>query len=258
MTNYRQLSIYEKNQLLKYGLQEKDLLAKGELPVEYLTGFVNFKNLDVEVNSHVLIPRVETEELVELVIKIMPFVAKQISYLEIGTGSGAISLALFNYFLHQSGFSLKKFVLTDISKDALHLAKENFLRLFGKEQIAKIQFLHSNLLASLFGQQFNVIVANLPYIPSSKINNLAKSVREYEPLLALNGGATGFDLINQLLKQILAKNLLDQNGKIFLEVDEGHDLTFIKTKFPVINQQYLITQFIDQFDRHRFLVLEKK
>ncbi|HPS40552.1 MAG TPA: HemK/PrmC family methyltransferase [Candidatus Woesebacteria bacterium] len=258
-----QLTVYEKNQLLQYGFQEVDLINQGELPVEYLTGFVNFANLTLKIKPNVLIPRVETEELVSLIIDFASDNLKTIRYLEVGTGSGAISLAFFAYLLQHKKLSLKKFILTDISPTALTLAKENFSRLFKEEMSHKVKFLESDLLAKFSNkrknqQQFNVIVANLPYIPSDQISALDCSVKNYEPCLALDGGSTGFELINQMLRQITAKNLLAKNGKIFLEVYPTHNLLFIQTYFPKIAQEFLIKEVQDQFAKQRFLILQRR
>jgi release factor glutamine methyltransferase len=257
MVKSRKLSVYEKNQLLKYSLKEADLFTKGELPVEYLTGFVNFAELELKVNQNVLIPRVETEELLDLMTAHALSLKEPISYLEIGTGSGAISLAFFNFLLKQNQILLKEFFSTDVSNKALILAKENFSRLFKEEFLTKVNFLESNLLEKVINQKFNLIVANLPYIPSNKINGLDQSVKDYEPILALDGGETGFELINNMLLQILNKNLLAKNAKVFLEVYEDHNLEFIKEKFPKIYEEFSIEEFKDQFERQRFLVLQK-
>jgi len=257
MIKTRTLSIYEKNQLLKYGFKDIDLLRKGELPVEYLTNFVEFKNLTIRINQNVLIPRVESEELVDLVCNFSHSLNKDISYLEVGTGSGAISLAFYNFLIKQKNIKVNKFVVTDLSVSAISLAKENFINLFGKPRLNNVLFLQSDLLNVFSDQKFNLIVANLPYIPSNQIKKLDKSVKDYEPLLALDGGKSGFDLINKLLEQIVYKNLLTNNGKIFLEVYETHDIQFIKNNFPNIYQNFSIEEFEDQFNRHRFLILKK-
>jgi len=257
MTKSRQLSIYEKNQLLRYGLREDDLLARAEMPVEYLTGFVNFKNLEIKVNQNVLIPRVETEELIDLMIEFVDSLREPLAYLEVGTGSGAISLALFNFLSKQKRLLLDKLILTDFSAAALKVAKENFSRLFGAGSFSKIQFLENDLLSDFPKQKFNLIVANLPYIPSGRMNALDSSVKDYEPTLALNGGESGFELINEMLEQVLDKELLSGNGQIFLEVYENHNTQFIKEKFPKIFQNFSIREFKDQFNRQRFLVLQK-
>lgn len=253
----RVLNIYEKNQLLKYSLKEDELLTKGELPVEYFTGFVNFKNLDLKVNQNVLIPRVETEELVDLLINFAISIDRIFSCLEVGTGSGAISAAFFDFLLKTKKIEFEELILTDISNGALNLAKENFTLLFGAAALSKIRFLRNDLLDNFPKKSFNIIVANLPYIPSDKIADLDSSVKDYEPLLALDGGKTGFELINKMLEQVLNQDLLVEDGKIFLEVYETHDVQFIKTEFPKIYEKFSIEEIKDQFERQRFLVLSR-
>ncbi len=260
MKQSRKLDIYEKNQLLKYSLKESDLLTKGDLPVEYLTGFVNFKGLELKVDQNVLIPRVETEELVDHLVKFTLSLNQQLSYLEVGAGSGAISWAFLNSLLKIKNYHLqiKNFILTDIVQSALKLAKINLQRLFSQKLPIKIDFLESDLLDNLSHKKFNLIVANLPYIPSARIPHLDNSVKDYEPLIALDGGETGFELINKLLEQILDKEFLANGGQIFLEVDSSHDLSFIKNNFPKIIDYFTIQQITDQFARHRFLILQKR
>lgn len=259
MNKFRKLSIYERNQLLKYSLQEADLLTKGDLPVEYLTGFVEFKNLEFKINRNVLIPRVETEELVDLMKNFVDSLEEKISYLEVGVGSGVISLSFLDFLLksHKKNFLVEKFLLADISIEALSVAKENLFRLFPKKLPFLVEFLISDLLNDLSKQKFNLIAANLPYIPSSLMMNLDKSVKDYEPNLALDGGEDGFVLIAELIDQIIDGDFLSQNGKIFLEVHESHTIDFLKKKYPQILQKFLIKEIKDQFRRHRFLILQK-
>lgn len=257
MTSHRQLSIYEKNQLLQHGLQEADLLAMGEMPVEYLTGVVAFRDLAIQVKREVLIPRVETEELVELVCASVVTLSKPLNYLEIGIGSGAISLAVFDFCRRQISLQIEHFCLTDLSPTALRVAEENWTRLFG--EVPKFaQFLRSDLLSELAPHRYDRIVANLPYLPTATIASLDASVRDFEPLLALDGGPTGFELIARMLEQVLAGNFLAEGGQIFLEVDESHDLQFITKHFSMIAQNFLIKAKQDQFARQRFLVLQKR
>jgi len=257
MKQSRILSIYERNQLLKYGFSDDDLIARGDLPVEYLTGLVKFKNLSIKVDQRVLIPRVETEELIDLMSNFCFGLKSKLAYLEVGTGSGAISLAFYDFLMRQKNLQIDKFIMTDISKAALASAQNNFQNIFGQSGLNKVKFLQSNLLESFSQEKFNLIVANLPYIPSSEIEKLDASVKNHEPLLALDGGQTGFDLINQFLEQVLEKDLLIDAGKIFLEVYETHDIKFIKDNFSHIWQNFEIEEVKDQFNRHRFLVLTK-
>lgn len=269
MKQKRQLSVYERNQLLKHGFTSEDLLSQGELPVEYLTKTVKFKQLDLKINHNVLIPRVETEELVDQICQFCDQLIKEksiINYLEVGTGSGAISLALYNYLQGQKLALIGQFIASDYSSLALDVARENFQKTFGEKILSKVKLICSDLLSELEQQptsrnnslKFNVITANLPYIPSSTWKDLPASVQDFEPKLALVGGETGFELISRLLEQIQSKQLLAPNGKIFLEVYETHQLAFIQKHFPQLLRVYKIDMKKDQFDRPRFLILEKQ
>lgn len=259
----RQLSVYEKQQLLRADLTESDLLSKKDLPVEYLTGQVDFANLSLKVNENVLIPRVETEELLELVIKEITYLKNDnLNVLELATGSGAISLALIEQIRDAQYFNKKWFFsLTDVSLPALELAQENYQHLLAdkmdNEKIS-INFYQSDLLDELDKNKgYDLIVANLPYIPHDNIDQLDASVKNFEPHLALDGGPTGFELINRALKKIVEYKLLNPAGTIFLEVDLSHDQMFIKKNFPQLFNLFKITFIKDQFERNRFLVLKE-
>ena len=253
----RNLSVYEKNQLLKYDKKESDFLSYGEMPVEYFTGRVEFKGLDLMINENVLIPRVETEELVDLLVSNLEE-DQPLSYLEIGTGSGVISLAFLNILEKEGLFNKNNnFLLTDISKEALTVARKNLTDNLSQETLNQIAYLNTNLATAIENKKFNLIVANLPYIPSKDINELDQSVKDFEPILALDGGETGFELIAEFLFQVSDKKLLAMGGKIFLEVDQSHDQSFIKNNFPKIIDKYVISFIKDQFGRNRFLIIEE-
>lgn len=258
MNQSRQLSVYERNQLLKYSYKESDLLTKGNLPVEYLTGWVDFAGLTIAVSEAVLIPRVETEELVLVVQNFWQARAQQsltTNYVEVGTGSGAVSLALWQ-FLQQHQLVPGRFVVTDVSAAALSQAQANFRRLFAQTNLSHIEWLQSDLLTDLPLSQIDILVANLPYLPHATLATLEPSVKDFEPHLALDGGKTGFELIAKLLRQVLARNLLSKAGRIFLEVDSSHDLEFVRSNFPDLWQAFQFQAGDDQFGRHRFLQLQ--
>jgi release factor glutamine methyltransferase len=262
LKSLRSLSIYEKQQLLKYGLNEVDLLNKGEMPVEYLTGWVDFAGLTLKVNQSVLIPRVETEELVEQALDFLKkFHLKEVRVLDLATGSGAIALALIKqiqplYYLEKKW----KFYLSDVSVKALNLARENFSELLSEsldEDKIKTYFIESDLLTALKPNlQFNLVLANLPYIPAQKIDKLDSSVKNFEPISALDGGKSGFVLIAKALKQLLEKNLIAKNALLLFETDQGHHKQFVKKHFPYLFETFQINFIKDQFGRQRFLALK--
>lgn len=206
----------EKNHLLKFGFNLTNLAPYGEMPVEYITGKAQFLHNYLTVNQQVLIPRVETEELVEKIVKLYQDQTK-ISFLEVGTGSGAIGLSLFKIF---SALGIEvNCTLTDISPTALQVAQENLNNLIKTNQQDKIKLVQSDLLTSLNEVEFDFCVANLPYIPTARLKNLAPSVKDFEPQLALDGGADGLMIIKKLLTELQAKNF---QGDLFLEVDDTH------------------------------------
>ena len=175
------------------------------VPLQHLLGTVEFLGYEFLCDSRGLIPRPETEELVELVLKSAPD-AK--SFLDVGTGSGVIALTL----------ALKKpqahVVACDLSPQALGLAGENRAR-HGLE--SRVELIESDLLASVHGA-FDAIVANLPYIPAAEIPGLSREVL-HDPVSALDGGNDGLRLIERLLDQL--PTYLTPAGLIALEI--GHD-----------------------------------
>jgi release factor glutamine methyltransferase len=215
--NPRVLSPYEKNQLRKHDIPEHVAL-ESESPVEYLTHHVDFCKLDFYVNEHVLIPRIETEELVDMAVKhaqnIYKITSKKLNIIDIGTGSGAIPICVSTR-LNELNIPFE-FLATEVSKEALTVAKKNTNNLAPKESI---KFKENNLLDSI-EEKFDLIIANLPYIPKARIEFLDKSVKNFEPHIALDGGNSGLVLIHKMINQ--AESLVYPHTKILLEVDYTH------------------------------------
>jgi release factor glutamine methyltransferase len=216
-TNKRILSPYEKNQLRKHDLPEKTAL-ESESPVEYLTNHVDFCSLDFYVDHSVLIPRIETEELVDMAVKhaqnIYEITQRKLNIIDIGTGSGAIPICVSIKLLKLN--IPFEFLATEISAEALIVARKNAANLAPN---APIEFKENNLLESI-DQKFDLIIANLPYIPKERIEFLDESVKDFEPHVALDGGNNGLVLIHKMLHQ--AKSLVFLHTKILLEVDYTH------------------------------------
>lgn len=219
---------WEKNWLLQHQWTTAEIEnlenKNDETPVEYLTGKASFSDLVLKVNNKTLIPRLETEKLVELIISYIKEKKfpreKELKILEIGTGSGAIAIALGNKL---NNLKQKfKILATDISQQALVVAKENLTQYQLTQQIELRQ---ADLLEQL---EFTpeILIANLPYVPVTRKNNLTKSVINFEPELALFAGKTGFDLIEKLLNQLITKAKKDTlwllPTAIFLEIDDSH------------------------------------
>lgn len=174
-------------------------------PLQHLLGTVEFCGHVFASDRRGLIPRPETEQLVELVLNTCP---DELSLLDVGTGSGVIAASL------ALALPSSSMLASDISPDALSLASENITRHSLSDRVALVQ---SNLLEDIEGV-FDAIVANLPYIPSSDIPTLSKEV-QHDPLSALDGGPGGLDLVQRLVDS--AGKHLSPGGLIALEI--GHD-----------------------------------
>jgi release factor glutamine methyltransferase len=179
-------------------------------PVAYLTGKKEFWSLDLRVDSRVLVPRPDTETLVEVALDLLPK-AEPRRVADIGTGSGAVALAL------KRERPEADVVAVDRSPDALAVARANALRLG-----LAVRFVEGDLLAPLVGEApFDLLTANLPYIPTADLADLAPEVHS-EPRLAIDGGADGLDLIRRLLADGAGvRNALAPGAAVALEIGVG-------------------------------------
>lgn len=177
-------------------------------PLWYIVGDTDFCGYKIKVDERVLIPRPETEELVMMVVNSLE---DGFSVLDMCTGSGAIAIAIAKE-AEKRGLNVKV-TATDVSAEALALAKEN-----AEANGADVLFIQSDLFARIRGR-FDVIVSNPPYIPTSDIEGLQREVKDYEPHLALDGGADGLDVYRRFSAD--AFKYLARDGLIFLEVGEG-------------------------------------
>ncbi len=212
----RHFSAYELNILLSHNIDPKTI-SNLNIPVEYIVKEAEFCERNFVVNESTLIPRVETEYLIELGLKYVK--TQMVRFTDVGCGSGAIGLT-FGIQLNLRN-TLFECSLSDISDEALKVANQNyqlFKSLMGNN---KVCIFNSNLLKGYSKEnKLNIIFANLPYIPSSRISILDKSVKDFEPLNALDGGKDGLKFIRELL--LNAKEYLSQDGVILLEVDDTH------------------------------------
>lgn len=172
-------------------------------PLWYVLGSANFYGYDLKVDERVLIPRPETEELVMHALKV---IKPSDRVLDLCTGSGAIALTVCK----ESG---AKVVASDISNDAIAVAKENFAK-----HDANVALVKSDMFAELKGK-FNVIISNPPYIRKDDVANLQSEVKNYEPTSALDGGKDGLDFYRIIATQ--AKDYLTDGGVLFLELGIG-------------------------------------
>ena len=186
-------------------------VARRELnePVAYIVGEKEFWSLSFYVNRHVLIPRPETEILVEEVLRILPGIDhRPARILEIGVGSGAISVAL------AASQENMQMVATDISSEAIAVARLNAAKAGVAE---RIQFLVGSLFAGLSGV-FDVIVSNPPYISDEEFLSLPDDVRKFEPSEALLGGSEGISLHREIIG---GSQYLEAGGYLIMEIGAG-------------------------------------
>ena len=192
-------------------------------PIAYIMEEKEFWSKNFFVNRDTLIPRPETELMVEEIIEI--FKKKRISILDIGTGSGCILISLLSELSNSKGIGI------DISKKALIVAKKNSDK---HKILSNIKFLNKSLDAK-FNEKFDLIVSNPPYIKSSEIKNLREDIKKYEPRIALDGGNDGLDLIKKVIYK--TKYNLKSKGKLALEIgNEQHKKVseiLIKNNFKI-------------------------
>lgn len=231
--------------LKKYGnratfLEDQEKLKQG-VPVQYLVGHVSFYGYPIKVNPHVLIPRFETEELVEKVLHYVKEKTAPLRIADIGTGSGCIAIALAKKLRSE-------IVAVDISKEALAVAREN-----ATINQVSITFLEGNLLEPLEGS-FDVIISNPPYI--AKEEEIMEIVRKNEPALALYAEEDGTYCYRKMLESI--SPYLKKQSLVAFEIgaDQGEKLlTYAQQLFP--NQTAWIEQDLQGRDRFFFLSIDE-
>lgn len=178
-------------------------------PIAYITGHQPFMSLDFEVNPSVLIPRPETEKLVEIGIETGKLIEKP-EIADIGVGSGSIAVSLAKYL------PKAKIVGVDSSKEALEVAKRNAEKVGVAD---RCEFIHGDLFEPIKGRAFDIIVSNPPYIKSADIPTLQPEIKDFEPREALDGGEDGLKFFREIADK--AKNHLKENGKLLLEIGFG-------------------------------------
>ena len=189
----------------KFSIYKKYLTRRSRNePMAYILGEKEFWSKKFEVNKDTLIPRPETELLIEQLYKI--YNNKELSILDIGTGSGCIILSLLGSLKKSKGTGI------DISKKAILMAKKNAVR---HNLNNRVNFLHKSF-ENIFHQKFDLIVSNPPYIQRKDIKNLSDDIKKYEPIMALDGGNDGLDLIKKVIYK--SKQILKIKGMLALEI----------------------------------------
>lgn len=245
---------YEKNILIKAGFELDDLDRYGDMPVEYIVGEAEFYGRSFKVDERVLIPRTESEGLVDIGLD---FLKKQsrsgdskFRVVEVGTGSGNVGITLM-LEAAAAGLDLD-LKMTDISEDCVEAARENAVQLLPTSLQEQTKITQADLLENADGH-FNLIIANLPYIPHGLLKDVSPSVKYYEPNLALDGGPDGLSLVRRLIQQ--AASCLAKHGVLILEIDARSEIS--KQSLGLNKLKDLSYQIIkDQFGRQRFVVIK--
>ena len=184
---------------------------KKEIPVQYLLGKTSFYGLDFEVNPNVLIPRQETEELVQWIIESSNVKAKsqELKIVDIGTGSGCIAISIAKNIAHSKVFAI------DVSENALATAQKN-----AEINNVEITFLNKNILETTdLEQQFDIIVSNPPYVRNLEKQEIKKNVLDNEPHLALFVDDNDALIFYKKIAQLALLNL-SENGALYFEINQ--------------------------------------
>ncbi len=231
----------KKNKLIKFNkLIERR--KKGE-PIAYITNKKDFWKNTFYVNKNVLIPRPDTEILIQEILLIYPK-NKSLNILDIGTGSGCIILSILKERKNFTGIGI------DISKKAINVAKFN-AKIHQIEN--RVKFLKTSV-DNFFKGKYDLIVSNPPYINKSDFKYLERDIYEYEPFEALNGGNDGLLIIRRVIKR--SSKLLKKNGKLVLEI--GYDQRF-KVENLLKNEEFYVNKVIkDLGNKNRCIVCTKK
>lgn len=231
-----------RNTLLAHGDREvteeqesayRELVEKRSqrIPLQHLTGVQDFMGLEFAVNKHVLIPRQDTEILVE---EALQYLHDGMQVLDMCTGSGCILISLLHYSNNCEGMGV------DVSEEALKVAERNAVKLLGTQAVRNlagisgepadsrefqdmfvgthVRFVHSDLFEKVKGK-FDIIISNPPYIQSDVIDTLMPEVRDYEPRLALDGSGDGLSFYRRILEE--CPRYLQKGGMLFFEI--GYD-----------------------------------
>ena len=198
-------------------------------PIQYLCGITFWRDLKLKVTNKVLIPRPETELIVDIVFNIFRKKSEKLFFAELGTGSGAISIAL------ALAYPLWDGIATDIDENVLEIATENYVKYSKK---SNLRFYCGNWWSPLetFKGKFDLAISNPPYIPKDTYEKLPKEVKNFEPKIALLGGEDGLEHMREIIQK--APFFLKEKGWIILEnhFDQGERVKqlLLKNKFTSI------------------------
>ena len=228
------LSIHQEESLdLKENLDYLEIIwdkhIESSTPIQYLCGMTFWRDLKLKVTNKVLIPRSESELLIDIVFKLFGRTSNKLFFAELGTGSGAISIAL------ALAYPLWEGVATDIDHDALEVANKNYINSSAKKNL---RFYCGNWWTPLkdFKGKIDFAISNPPYIPKDTYEKLPKEVKNFEPKIALLGGDDGLLHIREIIQE--APLFLKEKGWLILEnhFDQGKKVKqlLIKNKFTSV------------------------
>ena len=199
-------------------------------PIAYILKKKEFWSKNFLVNQHTLIPRPETELMVEKIVNI--FKTKNIFILDIGTGTGCILLSILSELKKSKGIGI------DISSKAIKIANENSK----KHKLTRRTKFYRRSLSEIYQNKFDLIVSNPPYIMKRDIKNLNEDIKKFEPKLALDGGNDGLDVIKKVIYK--SKSILKVNGMLALEIgNEQYKKVSIILKKSRFKIRYLIKDY---------------
>ncbi len=223
----------ERNLYLKKNLEFLESVWDNHLiescPIQYLCGITFWRDLKLKVTNKVLIPRPETELIVDIVFNIFREKSEKLIFAELGTGSGAISIAL------ALAYPLSEGVATDIDQDALEIATKNYIN---SSKQSNLKFCCGNWWSPLesFQGKLDLAISNPPYIPRDTYEKLPKEVKNFEPKVALLGGEDGLKHIREIIRK--APLFLKEKGWLIIEnhYDQGEKVKqlLFKNKFTSI------------------------
>lgn len=239
------ISQTEAKELIKVSKNINDDLKmlKQGYPIQYLIGYVNFYGNKINVNENVLIPRYETEGLVEKTINYLKSKRENSTILDIGTGSGAISIAL------KKEITSLKVTGCDISIKALEVAEDN-----AKNNHVDIDFIKSDIFSNI-KSKFDVIISNPPYI--SENESIEEIVKKYEPNIALFAKNNGLYFYEEIIKE--ASKYLNNGGLICFEIGstQAEDIILIAKKY-LTNYDISIGKDLSNKNRYAYILMNKK